>query len=81
MDVTEWGKAMMEQQQISPGMMSKIDEEVQKFVNAGYKVAVEILKKHKKNLDLIAAELVKRETVEGDEFEQLMGGPKRHIVS
>ena len=35
----------------------------------------------RRKLDLIAAELIKRETVEGDEFEALMGGPKRHVVS
>lgn len=79
MDVTEWGKALAEQQQISPEMMSKIDAEVQKFVNAGYKEAQDILKKHRKQLDLIAKELIKRETVEGDEFEILMGGPKKKI--
>jgi cell division protease FtsH len=79
MDVTEWGKALAEAQQISPEMMSKIDSEVQKFVNAGYKEAQDILKKHRKQLDLIAAELIKRETVEGDEFESLMGGPKKKL--
>jgi cell division protease FtsH len=77
MDVTEWGKSLTEAQQISPDMLSKIDAEVQKFVNAGYKEAVDILKKHKKQLDLIAAELIKKETVEGDEFEAMMGGPKK----
>jgi cell division protease FtsH len=79
MDVTEWGKALAESQQISPEMMSKIDTEVQRFVNAGYKEAQDILKKHRKQLDLIAAELIKRETVEGDEFEELMGGPKKKV--
>jgi len=79
MDVTEWGKSLSEQQQISPEMLSKIDTEIQKFVNAGYKEAIDILKKHKKQLDLIAAELIKRETVEGDEFEELMGGPKKKL--
>ena len=60
-------------------MLSKIDTEIQKFVNAGYKEAVDILKKHKKQLDFIAAELIRRETVEGDEFEALMGGPKKKL--
>jgi cell division protease FtsH len=79
MDVTEWGKALSEAQQISPEMMSKIDTEVQKLVNAGYKEAMDILKKHKKQLDRIAGELVKKETVEGDEFEAMMGGPKKKL--
>ena len=59
--------------------MSKIDTEIQKFVNTGYKEAVDILKKHKKQLDDIAALLLKKETVEGDEFELLMGGPKKKL--
>ncbi|KKU95344.1 MAG: ATP-dependent zinc metalloprotease FtsH, partial [Candidatus Gottesmanbacteria bacterium GW2011_GWA1_48_13] len=77
MDVTDWGKGIMEQQQISPEMMSKIDVEVQKFIHEGYKKAVEVLKKHRKELDKIANELVKKETVESEEFEALLGGPKK----
>ncbi len=79
MDVTEWGKSLSEQQQISPEMMSKIDTEIQKFVNAGYKEAVDILKKHQTQLKAIAELLLKKETVEGDEFEALMGGPKKKL--
>jgi cell division protease FtsH len=79
MDVTEWGKALTEAQQISPEMLSKIDTEIQKFVNEGYRKAAEILKKHKKQLDTIATELTKKETIEGEEFEALMGGPKKKL--
>jgi cell division protease FtsH len=79
MDVTEWGKSLSEQQQISPEMMSKIDTEIQKFVNTGYKEAVDILKKHQPQLKAIAELLLKKETVEGDEFELLMGGPKKKL--
>ena len=77
MDVTEWGKSFMEASQISPEMLSKIDTEIQKFLNEGYKKAAEILKKHRKELDRIAEELKKKETIEGDEFAALMGGPKK----
>lgn len=77
MDVTEWGKAMMEQNQISQEMQGVIDREVKKFLDEGYKKAAELLKKHKKQLDEIAAVLVKKETIESEEFEALMGGPKR----
>jgi len=79
MDITEWGKSLSESQQISPEMLSKIDTEIQKFIQAGYKEAQDILKKHKKQLNLIAAELIKKETVEGEEFEALMGGPKKKL--
>ncbi len=72
MDMTEWGKSYFEQNQISPEMMGAIDREVKKFLDTGYKKAQEILKKHKNKLDSIAAELVRKETIENEEFEQLM---------
>jgi cell division protease FtsH len=71
MDVTEWGKAYIEQQQISPEMQSAIDREVKRLLDEGYSRAVEILKKYRKKLDIIANELVKKETIEGEEFERL----------
>ncbi len=78
-DVTEWGKSLMEQNAISQEMQSAIDREVKRFLDEGYKKAVDLLKKHKKHLDIIAAELVKKETLESEEFEALMGGPKKKI--
>lgn len=79
MDITEWGKSYMEPSQISPEMQAKIDSEVKKLLDKGYKEAAEILKKHKKQLDDVAEELVKKETLESEEFEQLMGGLKKRI--
>jgi len=76
MDMTEWGKSMMEQSPVSQEMQGAIDREVKKFLDAGYKKAVELLKKYRKQLDKVAEELVKKETVESEEFEALMGGPK-----
>ncbi len=81
MDVTEWGKAFTQEQGISPDMMAKIDAEIQKLISAGYRQATEILRKHRKELDLIADALVKKETLEGDEFEALLGGSKRRDPS
>jgi cell division protease FtsH len=81
MDMTEWGKSLMEQQQISPEMMGAIDREVKKLVDVGYAQAVAVLKKHRKQLDLVAEELIKKETVEGEEFDKLMGGVKEKVVS
>lgn len=76
MDVTDWGKASYETPTISPEMMAKIDTEVKKFIDEGYKTAFATLKKLRKKLDAVAEELVKKETLEGDEFERLMGGPR-----
>jgi cell division protease FtsH len=78
-DVTEWGKSLMEQNSISPEIQAEIDREVRKFVSEGLKQAVEILKKHKDKLELVTEELLKKETIEGDEFDILMGGPKKRV--
>ncbi|OGG29547.1 cell division protein FtsH [Candidatus Gottesmanbacteria bacterium RIFCSPLOWO2_01_FULL_49_10] len=80
MDITEWGKQYMEQNAVSQEMQGAIDREVKKLLDEGYKKAAEILKKNKKKLDEVAAELVKKETLESEEFEQLMGGPKRRVT-
>jgi len=76
-DITEWGKSYMEQNPISPDMQAAIDREVKKLLDTGYAQAVSILKKHRKKLDVIAGELIKKETLESEEFETLMGGPRK----
>ncbi|MBI4067042.1 ATP-dependent zinc metalloprotease FtsH [Candidatus Gottesmanbacteria bacterium] len=79
-DVTEWGGKWMNEQHISPEMQSKIDSQVKKIIDEGYKVAVETLRKFRKELDRVAEALVKRETLEGEDFEKLMGHPKRALA-
>lgn len=81
MDITEWGKSMMDQSPISQEMQGAIDREIKKFLDEGYRKAAEILKKHRKQLDLIAEALIKKETIESDEFEALMGGQKARTVA
>ena len=73
MDITEWGQSMMDQPSISPEMLSKIDSEVQELLGVALTTAQKILKVHKKQLDTVMKELVKHETLEGEEFEKLMG--------
>jgi cell division protease FtsH len=75
-DVTEWGKSLMEQNHISPQMQGEIDKEIQRFVHEGYQLAESILKKHRKELDAVANALIDHETIESEEFEKLLGGPK-----
>jgi len=81
MDMTEWGKAVMEQSVVSQEMQGAIDREVKKLLDEGYRKAVEILKKHRKQLDAVANELVKKETIESEEFEALMGGAKARTLA
>lgn len=79
-DATEWGKSLSDQPLISQDMAGKIDQEVKRFIDEGLQTARDTLKTNKKALDALAAELVTKETIEGDEFERFMEShsiPKR----
>ena len=57
---------------LSEELAAKVDEEVKKIMDKQFEVAEKILRENKEKLDLIASELIKKETLEGDEFEELM---------
>ncbi len=78
-DITEWGKSMYEQQSVSQEMQAIIDKEIKKLIDAAYAKALELLKKYRKDLDKVADELVKKETLEGDDFVALLGGEKKRL--
>ena len=65
-----------EQIQLSPDMTSKIDLQIKKITDTGYKNAASILLKLRKKLDVLADELMKRETIEQDDFVRIIG-PKK----
>lgn len=69
----EYKRHFYEQTNISPAMSAKIDEQVQKITDKAYKHALVILKKLRSKLDLIAEELLKKETIESEEFMKLLG--------
>lgn len=77
-DAIEW--RLGEQIPISPQMQDKIDTEIKQFIDAGYKTAIATLKKLRKELDTVAQALVERESLDGDEFEKLMGFPKKALA-
>ncbi len=61
---------------LSPEMQAKVDVEVKKIIDNGLEEALKILKKYRKKLDLLAEELLKVETLEAEQFEELIG-PKK----
>ncbi len=71
-DATEWGRSWYEPQQVSQDMQGKIDTEVKRIMDQAYAIAEKILKENRKKLDLVAQSLLKKETMEGDEFLSLM---------
>ncbi len=62
-----------EQVSVSPEMAAKIDKEINKILETGYKQAVEVLNSMRGTLDTLAAELLKKETIEADDFVTLIG--------
>ena len=72
-------KTFYDQKIISPVMAAKIDDQVKKITDVGYKSALGILVKLKKELDIIAKELLSKETIDADSFIRLLG-PKKALV-
>ena len=62
--------------EISPEMQAKIDGEVKRIIDEAYEISTKVLKRLRKKLDLLAEELLKKETIESEEFEKLIG-PKK----
>jgi cell division protease FtsH len=62
--------------QISDKTAQDIDDEVRRFVDDAYAYATKTLKKHHKELKLIAENLIEYETLSGDEITDLINGKK-----
>ena len=67
------GKEISEQRNYSEEVAKEIDKEVKKFVVQAQARAFKILKQNKKNLEKIAKTLIKKETIERQEYEKLIG--------
>lgn len=53
-----------------------VDKEIRRLIDEAYKRTENILKKHKKELDILAKGLVEYETLSGEEIAQLLAGKK-----
>lgn len=72
-DITEWGKNYTEQTPISQEMMAKIDEEIKKIIILAYNQATKLIKEKRNLLDKVAEALIKKESLDQDEFEKIVG--------
>ncbi len=73
-------RTIYEQNDISPEMAAKIDEQVKAIADTAYKKATTILTKLRSKLDVLAEELLKKETIEAEDFLQLIG-PKKGFAT
>jgi len=74
------GREISEQRNYSEEIAGKIDREVEKFVKNAQKKALSILSKEKAMLDKIARTLVAKETIEREEFEELIKNGKKETL-
>ena len=71
-DISDWGKTYMEPAKISDKMRGKIDEEIKRFVDKAFVEAKKVLKENKEKLEKVAKELVVKESLNQEEFEELL---------
>lgn len=69
------GKEIHERRDYSEKTAEAIDEAIMGLIRNAFKRAEEIITKHKDKLEKIANTLLSKETLEREEFEQLMAGP------
>lgn len=73
-DVDEMGKAQWyEPAQISSAMQEKVDAEIKKIMDEAYKEASLVVGKQRKVLDKLVEKLLVKETLDGEEFEKIVG--------
>jgi cell division protease FtsH len=68
------GREIAQHRDYSEETAQAIDGEIRRIVEAGYARAHKLLKKNKAKLELIAKELIERETLTGDEIDALLAG-------
>ena len=70
------GRSVSQQKNLSDSTARIIDEEIRKIVDDAYSDASKILKKKKKDLDLIANALLEYETLNSDDISNIIKGKK-----
>jgi cell division protease FtsH len=68
------GRDFTSQKNYSEEIASEIDEEIKILIGEAFIVAEKILKKNLKKLHIVAAALLEIETLDGEQFEDLMAG-------
>jgi cell division protease FtsH len=76
------GYSVSRQQNVSEATVQKIDAEIKRLVDAGYKAAERVLTEKRADLEILAKGLLEFETLTGDEITDLLAGkrPSRESV-
>ena len=76
----DYNRAWGEPDRPSTKVQEQVDQEMMTYVAQAEQRAMELLKKHRKDLNKIAEELLERETLDADDFAKLMSMPKAKVV-
>ncbi len=72
------GKSMQEERDYSEATAAKIDEAVKVLVSQAQDTAREVFNKHRDEVEKIVASLMKNESIEKEEFQQIVGKKPTH---
>jgi len=70
------GRDISRDRNYSDAIAYAIDKEASHYMESSYKKAEKILQENMDKLHQVAARLIEQETMEAEEFEKIMGGPK-----
>jgi len=79
-DLVFLGKDIAEQRDYSESVAAKIDQEIKKFIDRAYQTADQVITDNKDKLELVTGELMKKETLEREEFEKLVGEKSKDLA-
>lgn len=68
------GRSMTQRREVSDETNKKIDAEVRHIIDTAYTTAKDILKKHQDRLHVMAAALIKYETIDESQLKEIMDG-------
>lgn len=75
-DRSDYGRTMMEPYRVSEKLQAQIDAEMQRLVSEADKKARSLIKKHSKTMDKVVEKLLDVETLEAEEFVEVIGTKK-----
>ncbi len=75
-EMDDYAKMWGEPYKISDRLLEQVDQEIKKIIENGLQRSEQLLKKYEEQLDRVSHELLAVETLDGDQFAQLMGLPK-----
>jgi cell division protease FtsH len=74
------GREFSAQQDYSDEIAREIDDEIRRIVEEAHQTAKEVLSTRRGDLDRLSRVLLERETIEREEFEQLLAGKSEEVV-